>query len=61
VLHIEYPDGALDVDASTVEALCSGSRDAKGTDKFSTAIKTMDLDGWVEYFNGEWATTDLSS
>jgi hypothetical protein len=49
VFHIEYPDGAgSDLKTETVEHYCNREGDAEGSDKFSTVLKKMDLDGWVE-------------
>jgi hypothetical protein len=54
VFHIEYPPDAPDtVSADDVEDACS----PRGSSGFSTVLKTMDLDGWVEYCNGETADT----
>lgn len=54
VFHIEYPpDAPESVGADDVAAACS----APGTSGFSTVLKTMDLDGWVEFCNGQTAVT----
>ena len=42
VFHIEYPDGAPNVDAATEASIC-GDSTAKG---FSTLLKDMNLDNW---------------
>lgn len=58
VFHIEYPSnapGKVSADALTKD--CSAS----DSDNFSTVIKTMDLDGWVEYCNGQTAETAVTS
>ena len=50
VFHIEYPNGAGDdVEDTTVDHYCKNEGNAKGSDGFSTVLKKMDLDGWVEY------------
>ncbi|KAH6983619.1 glycoside hydrolase superfamily [Ilyonectria sp. MPI-CAGE-AT-0026] len=50
VFHIEYPAGTPNkVSTSAIEEICSHSGKAAGTKSFSTVIKKMDLDGWVEY------------
>lgn len=45
VFHIEYPNGAPSVASTAVDKLCQWS----GVNKFSTVIKKMSLDGWVEF------------
>ncbi|RKK92473.1 hypothetical protein BFJ68_g15884 [Fusarium oxysporum] len=60
VFNIEYPAGAPDrVLDSTVNAICGNSSNATGTKDFSTAIKKMNLDGWVRYCDERSYTTDL--
>ncbi len=44
IFHIEYPDAGSLVSASTVNQLCNNTS-ANG---FSTVLKNMDLDNWVE-------------
>jgi len=44
VFHIEYPNSAPDVSASTKTTICDDPT-AKG---FSTVIKNMDLDNWLD-------------
>jgi endo-alpha-1,4-polygalactosaminidase (GH114 family) len=44
VFHIEYPNSAPDVSASTKATICDDPT-AKG---FSTVIKDMDLDNWLD-------------
>ncbi|KAF2099008.1 hypothetical protein NA57DRAFT_39725 [Rhizodiscina lignyota] len=61
VFHIEYPDGAPKLSASTVTKYCSDTGDGDGAKLFSTVLKTMDLDGWVEYCNRAMATTSLDT
>lgn len=58
VFHIEYPDGAgskQGLKADVKQKFC-GSTGA-GTGGFSTVLKNMDLDGWVEYCDGSVETT----
>ena len=53
VFHIEYPKGAGGkVSAKTADGICSGKGKADGSKGFSTVIKKMNLDKWVEYCNG---------
>lgn len=52
VFNIEYPDSAPKIDDKTREAICSREGKAEGTEGFSTVIKKMALDGWVEYCDG---------
>lgn len=60
VFHIEYPDGAPnDVSTRASDEICSHQGKSKGTDRFRTIIKTMDLDGWAEYCGGETFETQL--
>jgi hypothetical protein len=54
VFHIEYPSGAPDgVSASMVSTIAN----AAGTEKFSTLIKTLSLDGWVQFPDGHTEAT----
>lgn len=54
VFHIEYPQGApRSVSAKTKDKIFK----TKGTERFTTLLKTMDLDGWVEYRDGKKFTT----
>ena len=66
MFHIEYPDGAgegetetqgLKVD--TVNKFCAKQGDAEGSSGFSTVLKKMELDGWVEYCDETVKTTDV--
>lgn len=65
VFHIEYPDGDSDstpkLSTSTSAKYCSDSGDGDGAERFSTVLKKMDLDGWVEYCNRATATTQLNT
>lgn len=61
VFHIEYPSGSPnDIQTNTAQDLCSSTGDASGSNKFSTVLKNMDLDGWVRYCDGSTANTSLS-
>lgn len=54
VFHIEYPKGAPGhVSTKAVEEICSTKGKAEGTKGFSTVIKKMNLDSWVEYCDGK--------
>jgi hypothetical protein len=54
VFHIEYPD---QVKSDFYSNLCGNSGPANGTTGFSTVLKNIKLDGWVQYCNGMTATT----
>ncbi|KAL2204303.1 endo alpha-1,4 polygalactosaminidase precursor [Sarocladium strictum] len=54
VLHIEYPKGApKSVSQKSKDAVFK----AKGAERFTSILKTMDLCGWVEYRDGKQYTT----
>jgi hypothetical protein len=57
VFHIEYPGAPGSVNASTLSNICSDS--VSGSAGFSTVMKTINLDGWVEYCNGDVEITPL--
>ncbi|KAH7109165.1 glycoside hydrolase superfamily [Dactylonectria estremocensis] len=61
VFHIEYPAGtSRKVLTSARKETCSHSGNAAGTKGFSTVIKKMTLDGWVEYCGqGKTYSTEL--
>ncbi|KAI9701377.1 MAG: hypothetical protein M1820_006468 [Bogoriella megaspora] len=62
VFHIEYPDGAPGkLSSATVKKYCASTGSGDGSKGFSTVLKDMDLDGWVEYCNEEVATTPLDT
>ena len=62
VFNIEYPKGAPDnIKASLVDEICSQKGKAAGTEGFSTVIKKMNLDGWVEYCGGKTYDTKVLS
>jgi hypothetical protein len=54
VFHIEYPAKAK---AGFASNFCKTDGPAEGAFNFSTVIKNYDLDGWVEYCNGETYAT----
>lgn len=60
VFHIEYPEGAGDKYPVGTSSVCT--RDGGGTDlsRFSTVIKKMNLDGWVEYCSGLVVSTEVN-
>lgn len=52
VFHIEYPDGAGEQNGlkkDVVNKYCGDQGAAAGSNDFSTVLKKMNLDGWVEY------------
>lgn len=60
VFHIEYPRGAPgDIAAKTAAGSCSRSGSGKGSDNFSSLLKGMDLDGWVEFCDRSTANTTM--
>src|SRR5688500_8762935 len=59
VFNIEYPAGAPNrVPDPMVDTICGNSGNATGTEHFSTVIKKMDLDAWVQYCDEGSYTTD---
>lgn len=61
VFNIEYPDDAGNkLSTETVNHYCSGTGDAEGSEDFSKVIKKMNLDGWVEYCNGQVDNTPIN-
>lgn len=58
VFHIEYPpDAPRLVTAAQATDACT----SVGSGNFSTAIKALNLGGWVQYCNGSTATTNVFS
>lgn len=54
VFHIEYPaDDGHDLPVADTSSWCQKDDQGTNISKFSTVIKTMDLDGWVEFCNGD--------
>jgi hypothetical protein len=61
VFHIEYPNGAgKGLKYDEVEKFCGAKGDAKGSNSFSTVLKKMELDGWVQYCNGKVEVTAMN-
>jgi endo-alpha-1,4-polygalactosaminidase (GH114 family) len=57
VYHIEYPAKSHKAVSSTaLKAACQAS----GGTKFSTVVKTLELDNWVEYCDGSTAETTVA-
>lgn len=54
VFHIEYPNGAP---GAVSTSMVSTIANAPGTEKFSTLIKTLSLDGWVQFADGHTEAT----
>jgi hypothetical protein len=44
VFHIEYPDSSPEISAATKKSVC----DVRTADGFSTVVKNMDLDNFLE-------------
>ncbi|KAH7002296.1 glycoside hydrolase superfamily [Ilyonectria destructans] len=63
VFNIEYPAGTPDdVAPSVTKEICSETGNSTGTSGFSTVIKNLNLDGWVEYCGQkETYTTELDT
>jgi len=62
VFHIEYPDGAGAEQGLKNDVLgesCDREGDGEGSEGFSTVLKRMELDGWVEYCDGSVEVTDV--
>ncbi|KAF1943569.1 hypothetical protein EJ02DRAFT_400306 [Clathrospora elynae] len=65
VFHIEYPDGAGDGESgqglkqNIVSKFCAKDGDGEGSQGFSTVLKKMELDGWVEYCDSSVETTTV--
>jgi hypothetical protein len=61
VFHIEYPTiSGNKASASETKKICSTDGDAEGSDGFSTVIKKMGLDGWIEFCDGKTAVTTVN-
>lgn len=62
VFHIEYPkDAPSGVSEKIATNICGDTGDASGSQWFSTVIKGMDLDGWVEFCDQTTAYTGVMS
>jgi len=68
VFHIEYPggEGALQQSVEvngfsddTKKKFCNKDGQAKGSEGFSTVLKKMELDGWVQYCDGKVEVTSV--
>jgi hypothetical protein len=60
VFHIEYPDGAgKGLGSDAVGRYCKRVGEGQGAEDFSTVLKKMELDGWVEYCDGIVESTDV--
>ena len=62
VFHIEYPDDAgaqQGLAEDVVGEYCSTNGKGDGSQDFSTVLKKMELDGWVEYCDKVVETTDV--
>jgi hypothetical protein len=60
VFHIEYPKGAPGgISGKTASNSCSRSGAGLGSDNFSSLLKGMDLDGWVEFCDRSTADTAM--
>jgi len=60
VFRIEYPKEDLD-DVSQLAAVSKKRCDATGASQFSTVLKNINLDGWVEYCNGQTSNTAMDA
>ncbi|KAF1812158.1 hypothetical protein P152DRAFT_397604 [Eremomyces bilateralis CBS 781.70] len=58
VFHIEYPHNAPQIASN--DTFCRDSGQGEGSELFSTVLKDMDLDGYVQFCNGQTANTTLS-
>ncbi|CAN9201812.1 hypothetical protein AA0119_g6288 [Alternaria tenuissima] len=62
VFHIEYPDGAgaeQGLQGDAVGQSCDRKGKGEGSEGFSTVLKKMELDGWVEYCDRQVEVTDV--
>lgn len=61
VFHIEYPRGAPgDISGKTAAHSCSRSGDGRGSNGFSSLLKGIKLDGWVEFCDRSTANTTMT-
>lgn len=61
VFHIEYPDSAGEqLSTKIVNDNCAHKGAAAGSEGFSTVLKKMELDGWVEFCNAKIFNTTIS-
>lgn len=65
VFNIEYPAGDSEdkskIKSDVKEEICSKSGNATDTEGFSIVIKLMNLNGWVEYCDGETFETAVDN
>lgn len=65
VFNIEYPAGDSEdkskISSETKDEICSKKGNATDTEGFSIAIKLMNLNGWVEYCNGDTYETAVDN
>lgn len=68
VFHIEYPGGDRDLQQGvqangfsedTKKKFCGEDGKAQGSEGFSTVLKKMELDGWVEYCDGKVVVSSM--
>jgi len=60
VFHIEYPKGAPNgISEKLAVNMCGDTGDASGSQWFSTVLKGMDLNGWVEYCDQTISNTTM--
>ncbi|KAI4622598.1 uncharacterized protein J4E87_006165 [Alternaria ethzedia] len=62
VFHIEYPDGAgaeQGLEEDVVGRYCDREGKGEGSEGFSTVLKKMELDGWVEFCDRRVEVTDV--
>ena len=62
VFHIEYPDGAgaeQGLKEDVVGRYCDRMGKGDGSEGFSTVLKKMELDGWVEFCDRRVEVTDV--
>ena len=58
VFHIEYPS---EMKSKILKSLRAKTGAAEAAANFSTVLKHMDLDGWVEFCDGRTANTRTTS
>lgn len=64
VFQIEYPLGSAEsgtIDAARAKEICSRSGGSAGSEGFSTMIKYLSLDGFVQYCDGTTFTTEVAA
>ncbi|KAF2837345.1 glycoside hydrolase family 114 protein [Patellaria atrata CBS 101060] len=61
VFHIEYPEDVPNVASNVRSELCQSAGNAEYEQGFSTVLKNMDLDGWVQFCDGSIAETALDT